>query len=115
MSELDKLREYLEEKGIEYEWHDEGGDSTLDTADLFKPIVKMLRLERHQIIVFENGKRVWDAICHHGSFGYNEGLLEVMGEPVVKPSDGDTVCGYLTAEDVIERWEEYKSNGGMWI
>lgn len=102
MSELDKLEQYLKANNVDYERIDNDG------------ICGKL-LERHQIIVFENGERSWDAICQYGSYGYEEGLLEVMGEPVVRPNDGDSVCGDLTAEDAIERWEEYKNNGGMWI
>lgn len=101
MSELDKLEQYLKENNIEYTRKDE------------VPLGSFLNT--HQIVVFDKGNRIWDAICHYGSYGYAEGLLEVMGEPVVKPTDGDSVCGYLTAEDVIKRWEEYKGNGGMWI
>ena len=101
MSELDKLENYLKEHNITY-------DRVEKPRKLFEDS------EVHQIIVYEKEERVWDAICHPGSFGYNEGLLEVMGEPVVKPSDGDSVCGYLTAEDVIARYEEYKKNG-RWV
>lgn len=100
MSELDKLEQYLKENNIEYTREDKERGVLVNT---------------HQIVVFDKGNRIWDAICHYGSYGYEKGLLEVMGEPVVKPEDGDSVCGYLTAQDVIERWEEYKNNGGMWI
>lgn len=98
MSELDKLENYLKERNITY--------NRVDRISEYS--------EMHQIIVYEKGKRVWDAVCYPGTYGYNKGLLEVMGGPVVKPSDGDSVCGYLTAEDVIERYEEYKKNG-FWI
>ena len=97
MSELDKLEQYLKENGVEY--------TRKDTAGLW---------DTHQIIVFDNGVRIWDAICHRGSYGYEKGLLEVMGDPVVKPSDGGSVCGFLTAKEVIERWTEFK-NRGWWI
>lgn len=60
---------------------------------------------RKQIIVYENGKRVWDAICHFGSYGYKEGLLEIMGSIVDVEKDGDSVVGWLTAQDVIKRLE----------
>lgn len=101
MSELDKLEQYLKENNIEYK-----------RKDIEK---RGVICNTHQIIVFDKGKRIWDAICHYGSYGYEEGLLEVMGEPVVMPNDGDSVCGHLTAKDVIERWEEFKRNGGRWI
>lgn len=62
---------------------------------------------RHQIIVYdENGKRLWDAICHRGSYGYESGLLEIYGNIVNEKEDGDSVVGWLTAEKVIERLEK---------
>lgn len=44
--------------------------------------------------------------AHMATSGYEHGLLEVMGDPVVKKTDGDRVAGFLTAEDVIRRLEE---------
>lgn len=93
--ELDILEDYLIRNGIPHDRIDFYGE---------------LYFNRHQIIVYEDNekkKRSWDVICQFGSYGYEEGLLEVMGVPVVRDSDGDDVCGYLTAENVIERFEEY--------
>lgn len=42
-----------------------------------------------------------DAICHDFSYGKNEGLLEIMGDLV--RVTGDTVEGYLTAEEIFNR------------
>lgn len=92
--ELDRLEDYLIGKGIPHERvHDAGP-----------------YFERNQIIVYKDSARKnrwWDAICQVGSYGYEEGLLEVMGEPVVLESDGDDVCGWLTADAVIKRFESY--------
>ena len=98
MEELRRLEIYLRATGVQYEAFNEEGI-----------------WGRHQIIVFEDGERSWDAICQRGSYGWEDGLLEVMGEPVVKPEDGDSVCGWLTADEVIERFEEYKDNGRRWL
>ena len=46
---------------------------------------------------------MWDAICQQGSYGYEDGLLEICGD-IVETKD-DIVEGYLTAQDVIERIE----------
>lgn len=43
----------------------------------------------------------WDAICHCGSYGYEQGLIEVAGS-IVK-NDNDEVEGYLTAEEILAR------------
>lgn len=50
---------------------------------------------------------VWDfdVICHMGSYGHEQGLLEVMG--AICGSDEDDVEGYLTVEEVFERIKKY--------
>lgn len=88
MSELDKLEKYLRENGYKVERIDS------DVPEGYC----------HQVIVFDDdGNRKWDAVCHFWSYGYEKGLLEVYGETVVFPEDGDAVAGWLTAEDVIDR------------
>ena len=52
-----------------------------------------------QIVV---GDFDWDAICHSGSYGHENGLIEVMGLPQCQ----DDVIGYLTAEDVLKMVDE---------
>ena len=49
-------------------------------------------------IQFIIGDRDWDAICHSGSYGHENGLIEVMGLPQCQ----DDVIGYLTAEEVLK-------------
>ena len=90
--ELDKLEKYLKDNGFECE-----------RIDSFA--ANGVPYERHQVIVFENGKREWDAICNTYSYGYEEGLLEVMGDKVVNVDD-DEVEGWLTADDIIRRLEK---------
>lgn len=88
IAELDKLEEYLKKNNIPYKRVDEG-------------------MRRHQILVPEEYPNVeWDAICQLGSYGYEDGLLEIMGVLVDEKKDGDIVVGYLTAEDVVKRIEE---------
>ena len=43
----------------------------------------------------------WDAICHSGSYGHEQGLLEVMG--TIVRADDDDVEGWLTAEEILQR------------
>lgn len=47
----------------------------------------------------------WDAICHSGSYGCRDSLLEVMGSAVVRV-DYDSVEGYLTAQEILKRIDE---------
>ena len=91
LAELNKLEDYLKEHGIEYE--------RIDRVDIGYCI------ERHQISVPSHAKKEWDAICQPGSYGYEEGLLEIYGSLVdrAKYDDTDSVRGFLTAKDVIKR------------
>lgn len=92
--ELDRLQRYLELHNVRYERIDE------------EPTA-LHSIDRHQIIVFNaEGFRLWDAICHYGSYGYNEGLLEIYG--IIVPNDD--VEGCLTAREVIKKWEDFNAN-----
>lgn len=87
MSELDKLEVYLKENGIEHTRMD-------DMTCVGWPM--------HKIVVTKDGEYQWDAICHRGSYGFEQGLLEIYGN-IVTEEDGDSVVGWLTADDVIKR------------
>ena len=57
-----------------------------------------------QICYPEDGEnRVCSIVLHSGSYGREQGLLEIMG--LLKPDEEecDDVVGYLTADDVFER------------
>lgn len=61
---------------------------------------------RQIVVNDENGEYLFDAICGYGSFGFNQGLIEIMG--CIVPDDvHDSVEGFLTADEVIERIEKY--------
>lgn len=99
MIEMDKLETYLKRNGIKYY------RMYMPRCEIKEGIVCR---ERNQIIVYgEDEKRQWDAICHKGSYGYEDGLLEIMGCIV---RDDYAVEGWLTAADVIERIEEWQSS-----
>ena len=104
LTQLNRLEEYLKSKGIPYERKDQE-DVFIDGCPYCKT-----QLERHQIVVPNKENYEWDAICHYGSYGAEEGLLEIMGT-IVRPNAGDSVEGYLTADDVIERIEEVTECG----
>lgn len=108
MTELDKLEQYLKDNNIPYDREDR--DAIYDNNGY-----EVLR-EFHQICVpsaYAAKRSVpgsWDAVCHKGSYGYELGLLEIYGSLVDEKKDGDSVAGWLTAEDVITRIER-RSNG----
>ena len=54
------------------------------------------------VTVLEHNQKVWDAVCHDGSYGHEEGSLEVMGTVIVQNACDD-VDGWLTADEILER------------
>lgn len=93
LKELNKLENYLRDNKIPYDRIDEEG------MYKYNP-----RINRHQIMVpSKEFPWKWDVICHYGSYGYEQGLLEGMGNIF----GGGEPEGYLTAEDVIERIKSY--------
>ena len=92
-NELDMLETYLIEHQIPYKRED------LDSQTFNGYIVDG---GWHQIRC--DG---WNAVCHYGSYGYEEGLLEIMGN-IVSEDVSDRVEGWFTADDVIERLEAKK-------
>ena len=89
LSELDKLESYLIEHAIPYERED---------RDFRQECGYIVDCGLHQIRC--DG---WDAICHYGSYGYEKGLLEIMGGLV--SDDQAIVEGWLTADEIIARLE----------
>lgn len=95
MTELEKLEEYLKAHGYIFEHITEQAPEGTP-EELRRHYTKIPW--RDQIIVYdEDGHRLWDAICHMGSYGAEQGLLEVMGD--VTHQD---VEGFLTAENIIK-------------
>lgn len=63
-----------------------------------------------QVIVYDDeGNRLWDAVINKGSYGSEMGLLEIMGQAIVKKlsimgnDDEDDVIGWLTADEILEK------------
>lgn len=78
MSEMEKLQKWLDENGIKYERYIEDG-----------------RFNRNQIFIKTNKKEL-SFVCHYGSYGYQQGLIEMYdfeNEPE----------GFLTAEKCIKK------------
>ena len=55
-----------------------------------------------QIVAYDAaGNRIWDGICGLGSYGFKQGLIEVMGMQLLGHDD---VEGGLTARQVTKMW-----------
>lgn len=81
VSEMDKLQEWLDKNNIKYDRFIEGG-----------------KINRNQILI-QTDKIELSFICHYGSYGYKQGLIEMydfQNEPL----------GFLTAEDCINKIKE---------
>lgn len=105
MTELDKLHEWLKGHGYRVERCDETPCASLVTlyASMNKPTNYG---ERHQLIVRDKaGKTFIDVICHHGTYGYEAGMLEIMGPKELIHGTDSCVEGWLTAEEIEKRLE----------
>lgn len=51
-------------------------------------------------------------IEHHGSYGNEDDLLEIMGLLTDEEAEYDSVVGFLTAEDVYQRISAHYEIGG---
>lgn len=96
--EILKLKQMLEDEKIPFEFNDDffGG----------------YKQPSYQIIVFDkNNQKLCDAIYHFGSYGYEQGLLEIMGGLTAKERENDSVLGHLTANEVFKRFKYcYENN-----
>ena len=103
LTEMNKLEDYLKANGFECQREDQDNTFTPEKLRVIREIMgeDAEPMDKHQIIVFQDGVRSWDVICHRWSYGGDEGLLEGMGDLF-----GPDVEGYLTAEDIIKRIEE---------
>ena len=95
IDEMEKLENYLKVKDIPYEIHKV--DCKFWNGKCYKQIC---------VPVFDPDKRSWDAVCNPGTYGFEDGLLEIMGS-ILTPEDEeyDSVVGFLTSKEVIKRIE----------
>ena len=102
MKEIIRLHEMLNEANIPHTF----------TDDMFK---NLIMYPSYQIIIYKNGKRLCDAIFHYGSYGYHNGLLEIMGGLTEEEREIDEVLGHLTANEVFKRFKYcYENNTSLY-
>lgn len=89
----------------------------LDMTEMANLIVGLtMRGVPFKVRSFQGGLQVydpnfeWDVICHWNSYGHKDGLLETMGKYNRNPDDD--VEGWLTAEDLLIRFDEEEQNEG---
>ena len=92
---LTELRRLLNEAGIPYE----------DNSELLSASVM------DRVWYVRDRNVICSAIWGVGSYGYKDGLIEIMGLLTEEERERDDVVGYLTPEEVFRRikrdWETF--------
>lgn len=105
MNEFDKLCKMLDDAKIPYERNDDKNNLSCFgvNREPMRRIVYGPDPDKDRVCVCS-------VICGYGSYGYEEGLLEMMGLLTPEEMECDSVKGWLTADDVFNRikrhWEE---------
>lgn len=102
MNEIVRLHKMLNEANIPHTF----------TDDMFRDYILY---PSYQIIIKKDGNRLCDAVYHSGSYGYYDGLLEIMGGLTEEETKIDEVLGYLTADKVFKRFKYcYENNTSLY-
>ena len=100
--EIIKLHEMLNEANIPHTF----------TDDMFKDCNFYAS---YQIIIKKDNTKLCDVVYHYGSYGYEEGLLEIMGGLTEEERGYDEVLGCLTADEVFKRFKYcYENNTSLY-
>ena len=113
MIEILKLKQMLEKENIPFEFTDDKNNYKEIVATNNLELIKAAKdLEKsYRIIIYKYGKRLCDVIYGYGSYGYEQGLLEIMGGLTQEENENSSVLGYLTAKEVFKRFKYcYKNN-----
>ena len=115
--EIIKLHEMLNEANIPHTFTDDKNHYKEIKATNNIALIKASKdLEKsYQIIIYKNGERLCDVIYGYGSYGYGEGLLEIMGGLTEEERGYDEVLGCLTADEVFKRFKYcYENNTSLY-
>lgn len=100
---MDDLCKELDKRGWKYK--------RLGPRVTTEPYLLGSMLATNCMIFYDGEKKIGDAICQYGSYGYEVGLFEVAGSPLLSESITDDVQGWVTKEEIIERLGEFYGNG----
>ena len=105
-TEIFKLKEMLEKENIPFVFTDDSH------------IFEFIGEKKYQIeypCTYKSSKRICSVVQGYGTYGAEQNLLEIMGLLTPEEAEQDSVCGWLTADNVFERikkhWEGVRSNG----
>ena len=117
MIEIIKLREMLDKFNIPYTFTDDKNNYKEIEATNNLALIKAFEdfKKFYQIIIYKNGKRLCDVIYGYGTYGYEDGLLEIMGGLTEEEKEHDEVLGCLTADEVFKRFKYcYENNTSLY-
>lgn len=118
MLEILKLKQMLEHANIPFYFTDDKHHFKEIEATNNLALIKAAEnlKNSYQIIIYKYDKRLCDVIYGYGSYGYEEGLLEIQGGLTEEEHEYSTVLGYLTAEEVFKRFKYcYEHNTKIYI
>ena len=105
ITEIHKLHKMLSDAGIKHKW--------LDRGKQFDPRgeLKLCGVDHDwgwQILILDSdGDRIISVIEGYGTYGVEDDLLEIMGLLTPEEGECDSVCGWLTAENVFARIQQH--------
>lgn len=106
-TEFDKLVKMLDDAKIPYGRNDEDPNHDYYKRTGTAPIKRI----RYGKVPGNENDCICSVICGYGTYGGDEGLLEIMGLLTPSEEEQDSVAGYLSAEDVFNRIKNhYDSN-----
>ena len=107
MIEILKLKQMLKKANIPFEFTDDKNHYKEIEATNNLALIKAAKdlKNSYRIIIYKHGKRLCDVIYGYGSYGYEQGLLEIMGGLTKEENENSSVLGYLTAEEVFKRFK----------
>ena len=98
MNEIIRLHEMLNEANIPH-----------------KVVENRIMYPSYQIVIEKDGTKLCDAVYFDGSYGYEEGLIEIMGGLTEDEREIDEVLGHLTADEVFKRFKYcYENNTSLY-
>lgn len=100
--EIFKLKDMLDKAGIEYEFLDHTTNiGNMGEWTSYQICCPCSDLKRQYISIIQS----------FGSHGRDDDLLEIMGLLTPEEAEEDGVAGWLTAQDVFDRIQDYLKGG----
>ena len=101
ITEIHKLHQMLQTAGIAHEYLDRG--IQFDPRGELEVLGYDYDWGWQIVVCYKDGDRMISVIEGWGTYGVEDDLLEIMGLLTPEEGECDSVCGWLTADDVFSR------------